>query len=334
MSDKFELISFGEATFDVFIKPEESDVFCQIDTEKSFVAFSYADKIPVTEFATSLGGNAANNAVGSSRLGLATAVVLTLGDDEIGERIFKKLADESVETSFVSVSPNTPSSYSTIVRYSGERTIFVYHPKREYQFPKDLPSSSWAYLTSMGENFAPFYEKVAEWVAANNIKLAFNPGGRQIKAGAGALARILTLCEIIFVNREEAGELTGIPPKDKPGTEDDRQLLRGLLTLGPKKAVITDGPNGSFATDGGKFWRCGIIPEKVVERTGVGDAFGTGVLAALILGKSLAEAILWGTANSTSVIGSVGAQNGLLKKEELSAWLGKARSAGVEAREF
>ena len=72
-----------------------------------FNLFSYGDKIPVKHLQFSVGGNAANNAVGTKRLGVTSAAVLTLGGDEIGDQIVKRLKDEGVDTSFVVQQPST-----------------------------------------------------------------------------------------------------------------------------------------------------------------------------------------------------------------------------------
>src|SRR4030066_210855 len=119
---KLDLISIGDASLDVFISPIESEALCEIDKQKCYVCFSYGEKIPVKELEFSIGGNAANNAVGTTRLGIKTAIVLTLGDDDIGKEIVKKLEGEGVDTTYVFQQPATASNYSTIVNYAGERT--------------------------------------------------------------------------------------------------------------------------------------------------------------------------------------------------------------------
>ena len=55
----------------------------------------------------------------------------------------------------------------------------------------------------------------------------------------------------------------------------------------------------------------------VIERTGAGDAYSTGFLAGLLFGKDVTEAMRWGSANATSVIGKIGAQPGLLTKKQM-----------------
>ena len=70
------------------------------------------------------------------------------------------------------------------------------------------------------------------------------------------------------------------------------------------------------------------------ERTGAGDAFGSGFLSAVIEGKTLEESLIWGTVNSASVIGYTGAQKGLLKEKDLDMWIERFKSSGVAVTEM
>lgn len=329
----FDLLTIGDASIDVFMTPQESETLCKVDTKECLIAFSYGDKIPVKNLEFSVGGNAANNAVGTVRLGVNTALVLTLGDDNVGNLIVQKMRDEKVDTTFVIQQPATLSNYSTVINYSGERTIFTFHAPRSYEFPVQLPQVPWIYLTSMGESFRPFFNHFIEWFSKNpGMKLAFNPGTWQFRAGLKGIEDILRQTYVIFVNREEAEKLTNFGNSQ----DKDKELLIALSKLGPKISIITDGGNGSFVFDGQgqKFLKSGILPVDAYERTGAGDAFGSGFLSALIKGKSLEEALIWGTANSASVIGYIGPQKGLLKQEQLPDWTERFRSSGVKVEEF
>lgn len=322
-----DLLSIGDASIDTFMTPLESETICKIDTKECLIAFSYGDKIPVKNLEFSIGGNAANNAVGTKRLGINTGIVLTMGDDNVGELIVSRLKNEGVDLTYVIQQPSTSSNYSTIISYSGERTIFVYHAPRSYEFPVQLPVAPWVYLTSMGESFRPFYNHLIDWLSKNpTVKLAFNPGSWQMRAPYEEIKPIIERTHVIFVNREEAEKLTRFENRDR-----DRELLIALNKLGPKICVITDGSKGAIAYDSinGKFLKIGTLPVDAYERTGAGDAFGSGCLSALIHGKEIEEMLLWGTINSSSVIGYTGSQKGLLKESELDEWLTRAKSSGV-----
>ncbi len=58
-------------------------------------------------------------------------------------------------------------------------------------------------------------------------------------------------------------------------------------------------------------------PKEPVSRTGAGDACSSTIVAALMQGLTPAEALTWGPVNSMSVVQHIGAQGGLLRKDEL-----------------
>lgn len=326
-----DLLSIGDASFDVFLTPSQSETLCQVDTKKCFIAFSYGEKIPVKEIEFTIGGNAANNAVGTRRLGVLSGAVLTLGNDEVAGRIIERLEEEKVDTTYVVQQPSTFSDYSTIIAYSGERTILSYKAPKSYAFPVKLPQTPWVYLTSMADTFAPFYKHLIHWLKINpQIRLAYNPGSRQLKIELQEIKEMLSLTDTLFVNRQEAEKLTGFG--DSLGKE--KELLSAVTKLGVKHPVMTDGNNGAFCFDGQKYLKVGILPVDAFERTGAGDAFGSGCLAGLIKGRGFFEALVWGTVNSASVIGYVGSQKGLLKESEMPIWLERAVSSGIKTEEF
>ncbi len=331
MGSDFQLITIGDATWDVFLTPSEAETFCEVLTEKSMIAFKYGDKIPVRSVDYSVGGNGANNAVGTKRLGINVAPILTLGDDPISNQIVETFIKERISTSFISRQKETGSNYSTAIVVGGERTLFTFNQEKNYFFPQDFPETSWIYLTSLGDNFQETYEKTVELVKAKpDIKLAFNPGSRQVRAGVESLKNVLSVCFVVYVNRDEAETITGV--KDTKNHEKD--LLNALGALGPKLCIVTDGANGAYVLFEGKFYHSGVLPIDAYERTGAGDSFGAGCIAALIKGLDIREALVWGTVNSASVIGYPGAQRGLLKETEMEEWLARAKSSGVTVEEF
>lgn len=327
----FDLLSIGDANLDAFIQPSESEALCDINTKECLIAFSYADKIPVKNMEFSVGGNAANNVVGARRLGINAGVVLTLGDDSTGVQIIEKLRSENVDLTYCIQQPATMSNFNVVVTYTGERTIFTYHAPRSYEFPVQLPKVPWVYLTSMGESYRPFYNHITEWLVRNpEIKLAFNPGSWQLRGGIQEVGNVFKLSHVVFVNKQEAEKLTGFEAKG----EVTKELLMELSKLGPKISVITDGGNGAYVYDGHQFLHCNVLPMDAYERTGAGDAFGSGFLSAVIKGKTLEEALIWGTVNSASVIGYTGAQKGLLKETDIETWVERFKSSGTKVEEL
>jgi sugar/nucleoside kinase (ribokinase family) len=320
-----DIVSIGDATVDVFLRIHDASVHCQLDHQQCLLCLRYADKIPVEDVQqVKAAGNAANNAVGSARLSLRAALVATVGADAAGRGIITELRRNRVGVSAITVDRRYPTNYSTVLNFKSERTILVYHAPRTYRLPP-LPPARMVYLTSMGENWERIIPSLRRSLRKNGTLLSFNPGTYQLRAAPAALARIFTVTDALLVNREEAAHLLRVPPRTHP-----RKLLRGLRALGPRLVVITDGPAGSTAFHDRDMWIMPAGPSKAVERTGAGDAFGTGFLAALLHGKGVADGLRWGTLNEDSVVKYVGPQKGLLTLSQMKQTL--ARYPKVVAR--
>jgi len=174
------------------------------------------------------------------------------------------------------------------------------------------------YLTSLGEVWTHAYKKALAYVRKTNCFLAFNPGTKQLAKKSDLVEEGLKLAEILFVNKEEAKLLLSEYKHEKNPPDDMEKLLQEVMSLGPKIVVVTDGKRGSYVLDKQKnFFHQDIVASKVVERTGAGDAYSSGFLAAILYNRPIEKAMQWGGSNSTSVVGSIGAEAGLLKKEEL-----------------
>ena len=128
------------------------------------------------------------------------------------------------------------------------------------------------------------------------------------------------MSELFFCNKEEARIIL------KTAEENPAKLAEMMREHGPKIAVITDGPNGAYASTSDAVWHMPMYPDPAppVDRTGAGDAFASTITSCIALGMSIDEALLRGPINSMSVVQYVGAQEGLLSREKLEALLEKA----------
>lgn len=324
---KYDVLSLGPARMDVFLKlpDEEVDEVCNIDRKRCVIELGFGEKIAVKGVEFAIGGNAGNNAVGLARLGLKSAMIGAMGNGWTDKRALEILESEGVDTKYVDIKKEG-NGFGAVLNYQEERTILSYYSDALCCWPEDPGLlAEWIYLTSMGERYEDFYKQAVDWAKKTGAKIAFNPGTRQLKAGLNGLDYAFKETEVCFLNREEAAQLLGIP------VDNIKKLLEGLREIGPKVIIITDGPEGTYAYDGQKYLHMPIVEAKVVERTGAGDAFGSGFLAGYIKGKPLEECLKWGTVNSASVLGHVGPQAGLLTKEKMEEWL--VRAGGVKVEE-
>lgn len=313
----FDIISIGDATIDTFIFVKDLEVK-EINGQKK-AQINWGDKLPVQDFYRSVAGNAANNAVGSAKLGLRTAFYTVLAHDTGGREIVHKMEKEGVSTRYIIKNDKHPTNNSIVLSHDGERTIFVYHEHRKYQLPK-FAHSNWIYLTSMGEGFEKIYHDLAKHIDRFNVRLGFNPGTFQLRKGPEFNKLILERTDVLSLNVEEAQSWVGDCGRDS------FELCDHLRHLGPKAVVLTDGRSGAYSLSDEGFYYIESFPGPLIEATGAGDGFTTAYLAALIHGLTHSEALRWGPVSAGSVVQKIGPQAGLLTKGELESRLKKMKT--------
>lgn len=307
-----DIISIGDATIDTFLVIHDIEIIEKDGQKKAVI--NWGDKLPVDEFYRTVAGNAANNAVGSSRLGMKTAFYTVLAHDVGGREITHKMSKEGVSTRYIVIDERHGTNASTVLSYEGERTIFVYHEHRHYKLPNLVPAH-WVYLTSMASGFEKIYKDLAKYIDKYDVKLGYNPGTFQLRAGLAKNKVILERTEVLSVNVQEAQLWVG---KD---VHDPEELCKGLVALGPKSVVLTDGRKGAYSYSDEGFYYLAEYPGPRIEATGAGDAFTTAYIAARFYGLPHKEALRWGPVNAGSVVQKIGPQEGLLTKKELEAHL-------------
>lgn len=320
MSD-IDVLSVGDIVTDAFIKLIDDQARVSKDEKGKWLTMQFGVKIPYDHVEVlEAVGNAANAAVSFARLGLKSALHANVGGDDFGQGMLKSLHANKVDTRLMKVNPGKISNYHYVLWYKEERTILIKHEEYSYHWPHLRPDEmpKWIYFSSISKNAIPFHDELADWLERHpEVKLAFQPGTFQIGAGAERLKKLYARTEVLAVNREEAVTISGGDYHDING------LFDKLHALGPKTVVISDGPDGAYASDGEKRLKMPIYPDPSppFERTGAGDAFTSTFVAALIKGSDIEGALQWAPINSMSVVQYVGAQKGLLKQAQLTTLL-------------
>ena len=328
MKNNYDLVAIGDIVVDTFIKLKKATIRGVPDTTTYEICMPFAEKIPFEDvFVVPAVGNAPNASACVSRLGIPTALVTNIGDDRAGEDCLESLKKNNVGTEFVVKNKGIKTNQHYVLWFGADRTILSKHEQYPYILP-DLNHPKWIYFSSVNETAFPFHYTVADYLDANpEVKLAFQPGKFEIKLGKEKLARFYKRAQIFFCNVEEAEKILEIE------SLDIKELLTKMHELGPEIVVITDGPKGAYAYDGNEYLFMSPYPDPKppYSRTGAGDAFSSTIVAALISGKNLAEALAWAGVNSMSVVQQVGAQTGVLTREKLEEYL-KNAPADYKAR--
>ncbi|MES2416075.1 MAG: carbohydrate kinase family protein [Patescibacteria group bacterium] len=319
---KINFLAIGDITTDAFIKLKDAHIHKGLDgIDSNELCLRFGDKVPYesVEILNAV-GNSPNASVSASRLGLTSAILTNIGNDQNGTDCLNALRKENIDTDFVQTENNKITNYHYVLWYGIERTILIKHENFTYNLP-ELPEIDYIYLSSLSENSLDYHIQIAEYLKNHpNTKLAFQPGTFQIAFGVEKLKEIYAHTEVFFCNLEEAEKILNIQNKDI------KVLIKGIHDLGPKIVAISDGPNGAYASDGNHIYFIPMYPDIAppLERTGAGDAFSSTFTVALALGKNIEEALSWGPINSMNVVQHVGAQKGLLSLEKLQAYLAKA----------
>lgn len=312
---KYNVITFGSATLDIFLKTKQF-VFRKEKrfTNQKGVCFPFASKADLEELDFASGGGGTNTAATFSLQGLKTLYCGEIGDDFAGSEVLKDLKDLKIKTDFVFKTSKAPTNLSIIFSWGKDKTCFVWRGASEYFAKRKLSLSKlkadWFYLAPLSGESAQHFKLLVDFAKKNRIKVFANLGNSQIKLGLRKLKPILKNIDIVFLNQEEASLLTRIPyTKQKQIFKKLDQLIDGLV-------VMTRGKKGAIVSNGEYLWKVKTLPVKVVEKTGAGDAFGSGFLTGLIERNNIEHALQKGTANAASCVQQVGAKKGLLKKNK------------------
>lgn len=302
------ILSIGAAVQDVFLS--QSDEFKPVtDTtlHEQVLRLEMGAKADVNHISFSTGGGATNASVTFARQGIHAIFMGTIGHDPAGQAVLDDLDKEGVDTRHVSYSAHLNTGYSVLLLASnGERTILTYRGASTHYELKhfDLADvkADWLYVSSLAGQM-DVLSHIFHQAKEKGMKVFFNPGKGELKHPE-KLKGLLEDVDVVSVNKEEAAQIVQ--------GSDSEELARHLLHY-VQTAIVSDGPNGVVATDGTTVVKAGMYRDvKVVDRTGAGDAFGSGFLSQWAGGKSLKEAIVFASANSTSVVTKIGAKAGIL----------------------
>ena len=316
---KFDIITIGSATRDIFMKSEQF----KIVEDKIFAigqgeCFALGSKIEIKDIVFTSGGGGTNAAVTFARQGLKTSCVGAIGDDFNGKDITDELNREGVSADHFQINKDGHTAYSVIlVHESGERTILSYKGEGQNFDVKEIPfdklGASWLFLDSLGGHY-DLLETAVNWAVKNKVKLATDPGGKELDHGLEKLQPLLKHFSIVKMNQEEAAKLMGIDYKN------EKEIFKAMDEVVDGIFLMSKGPDGVVASDGKNIYRAGIPNSPVVERTGAGDAFTSGFITEYIRSGDISKAIQFATANASSVVAQYGAKAGILKKGDWGPW--------------
>lgn len=300
------IATIGKATQDVFLK--STKVFEQLKNKSvKYEKLPIGKKLELDDVIFATGGNVTNAAVTFARQGLQSRYSWCVGLDISSEGVLHDLDKEGVDTRYVYQGDEYRASYSVVIMLDGgERTILNFRGSMPaYDSPhldlSVIDGADWLYLSSLGD--IRLLEKIISRAKEQGAKIMLNPAAAELNE-TEKLRAILEDIEVLIVNKEEAQQIVE--------GETLEELVRHASHYTPT-VIVSDGPNGAVAGDRKTIVKAGMYEDvEVIDRTGGGDAFGSGFLSYYSQGKSLKESLVFASANSTSVVQHIGSKTGIL----------------------
>ena len=314
----YDILVIGTVTKDVFLKSGDFQVV-KDDRFRTGRAgcFVLGTKLTIPQVAMASGGGGTNVAVGLARQGFKVGCAGRVGDDSIAKEIIEEMKEEKVELLFT-IDKKRNTAYSTIlVSPDGERTILEYRGANEYMSENDIDwkdlKSKWVYIDSISGNIE-LLEYILDWAKKNSVRVVFNPDQKLIRMGKD-IYKYIECADIFIANEDEYALITEIEHSE----EKEEKIFKEIRNIAKDIIVMTKGPRGVVVADKKNIYSAGVPDSLVVDRTGAGDAFGSGFVSGYIQsGGDMESAIHLGIANATSVAKYFGTKNGLLKKNDRS----------------
>jgi sulfofructose kinase len=266
------------------------------------------ERVLANEISRAGGGPAAVAAVAMSRLGIRSAIVGTIGDDADGKEVLRIFAQEGVDTSGISIG-TTPTAGSVIVasKEHSARAISTRQPVTQAVMndaaKKLIASADWVHVDHVG---------------VKRLEEAGIPRGNGPQISFDAGYGVQTFDPIVvdlFVPTDRQMALR------YPGVDLAVALENDSMKAG-NTVVATQGSAGSagFSPETGLVTAPGFKVD-VTSTLGAGDVFHGALVAQLIQGHSLQEAMRRANAVAALSCRGLDGQSKIPTTSELNAYL-------------
>lgn len=270
-------------------------------------------------FLANAGGKGANQAVAAARLGAETQMVAAVGDDLFGRELLATLAGSGVGCSEVRQVEDAPTGTAIILRTRGDNRI-VLGPGANHALCAGDVSESLDRIAEKGDVFVTQLECDLP-TTFDALRLAHVKGLRCVLNPAPAHEvpdDVLACCDLVCVNETECESLTGVLPAD---SRVALAAARSLCLRGVGSVVVTLGARGSVATNGENDVVVSALPVDAVDSTGAGDTFIGSLVASMVAGRPLDEAMERATVASALAVTKVGAQQSIPSAAEVEEFM-------------
>lgn len=284
-----------------------------------------------------VGGVACNIARNLAKLGVPTALMSAVGQDEFGERILREARAAGVDVSLMLMSAKPTGTYVALLDADGDLTAAVSAMDATDDLtPAHIAAREAAFrqaaLVVADCNLSEAaLDRLAALCAAAKVKLAVDGVSTPKAKRLSRLLRVRRPIHLLALNRDEVAALSGRPVRSEP---DLRAAVQSLHRANIGNVVVGLGPDGVLASSAepAAFGAVGPVPAPLVDVTGGGDAALAGTVFGLLKGQGLSEAARWGQAAAAMTVSVAETVSPALSAEALLAALRKTARTRSAAR--
>ncbi len=248
------------------------------------------------------GGSAANTINGLANLGIKTAFVGKVGNDEFGKFFHDDMVKAGISPKLLPGKSATGRALA-LVSPDSERTFAVNLGAAIELVPEDINRDlfdGYDYLHIEGylvQNHA-LIEKAIKTAKSAGLKISLDLASYNVvESNLEFLTRIVDeYVDIVFANEEESKAFTQKSP------EESLDIIAKKVEI----AIVKLGSKGSLIKKGDDVYQVGVIKVKSVDTTGAGDLYASGFLYGLSKGLSLEKCGQIGAILSGRVIEVIG----------------------------
>lgn len=269
-----------------------------------------------------VGGEAANESIALSKLGVNAGILCFLGQDMAGRVIADTLRQYGVGTDAVQWKQEHPTPITTmLVKRDGTRQSIT-NPAHKYNFHPEQTEFSGhvSGAVILGSLFrAPFDQPDV----IRQVLTKAKEQGLTVFADTklpnfhvlhpDAIADCFSLIDYITPNEDEAKYYTG---RDKP-----EEMAQEFLRRGVKNVIIKLGGKGCYFQNAAEAIHLPAFAVQPVDSTGAGDNFLAGFVSEIMRGSSLREALLFAAACGAVCVTAAGANTALKNREQILTFL-------------
>ncbi|MFA3877747.1 sugar kinase [Streptomyces sp. MMCC 100] len=293
-------------------------------------------------FTLSVGGAESNVAIAAARLGADVTWAGRLGRDSVGDLIERRLRTEGVRGRITRDDGFTGLMVCSRRTNAGVRVDYHRAGSAGSRLaPEDIGEdlirrAAVLHVTGITPALSETARRTTLWAAttarAAGVRVSVDVNYRAKlwcpKDAAPVLRELVSLADIVFAGPEEAALVLGtdalVPhtgPVEASGTDrDPLALARALAALGPREAVVKDGPRGCVAVIAGRPHALAAIPVRTTDPVGAGDAFVAGYLSELLAGADTETRLTTATRAGAYAVTVPGDCEGLPFRHELDSF--------------